>query len=259
MTYTPVRSAFAAAAALALLAVAACGNDDGGHAPPSGSSTAGVPAPIGELATFLSEIDAAGGCSQNLITGVADGIGALNTYGVNTQGARVDGTAEVASHAESSFEGVPACTFTIDPGNTDLPETLIIGGLTADRNIVLSPTTQPSMIEDDGVSESAGSGCTDLGVDRVAAAAAEVTATYGSGTADCENRSHNEIYDLSSRTFSIIGAGGYTTSSDGYFVAAADPDAARTGATSDLASVFGSWIQRGPREGSSTDFTRVIG
>lgn len=254
------RTALAAAAIIPLLLVSACGSEEPTSSSPTGSSTTNIPAPIGELGPFLAAIDDAGGCSDALVTGVTDGIGAINTYAKTGQGVPVDGTATVAEHTGTSIKGVPSCQFTIDPGNTDLPDTLIIGGLTAGQNVLLTKTTQPTMEVEDGVSSTDGDECPHVGVDRVAAAADSILSANDADM-DCvvNNKSHNGIINVSSLKVSLYGDAGYARSADGYYSAAIDPQARRLGLTSDLAGVFSNWIRRGPQKGTSTHFTLIVG
>lgn len=261
------RRTLAAAALFPVLALAAgCGDDQSPERPDQNSSTGtgsavSLPAPVGDVSEFLSGLVAVGGCSDALVTGVDVSLAAINAYGVNGQDQPVHGTAKVVAQQGSTSDGVPTCEFTIDPGNTDIPRTLIIGGLPAAQNVLLSATPTPTMADMYGeTSEAAPSSCTSVGLDKVAARAEAVLLTTDV-TPDCvtENGSHSEIYDIDTREVSITGAGGYAKSANGYFAAAVDIDAVRTGLTSDLSGVFAGWIQRGTDKGTVQDYTLIIG
>lgn len=239
-------------------------NPEASPAAPSAAAIPEVPAPIGALPPFLAAIDDAGGCSSRLVEGVAAGIAAINYYGRDIYGDRVAGTATVTDHQNDRVGDVPVCRFTIDPGNTDLPPLLITGGLTANKNTLLStPTPEPTVTaetdpwapttEDDVP-------CTSIGDDVVGEAAEALLVENDSQPVcgDSENRSDGGIFNVSTREVSLIGEGGHRHRADGYFAVAVDHHAVRVGRTADLATVFAQWIGRGPAKGSTSDFTLVI-
>lgn len=246
--------------AATVLSAAACGSDDSPSSPSSSSSTtqsdaAKVPAPIGELGPFLAAIDNAGGCSDALVAGIDDTVGALNVWGTNHAG-----TAKVTGHTWSRIAGVPACTFTIDRGNTDIPTTVIVAGLPSDQNTVLSKMPA-STFDPDGGYDTGTKVCSWLGTDKVAAAAAEIVKSNGSPKLVCgtENSSAASIISVDTQPLAITGRAGADSADDGWFVAVVDSSAARNGLTSDMSGVVANWFDRESQPGSERDYSTVGG
>lgn len=133
MRRTALRSAALVSSVAAVLAVAACGDssdDDNPTASPSTPTTVDqltLPDPIGDLDTFLAAMNAAGGCSDELVEGVSK----IVTFA----GGQVS-----SSRSSADPSGIPSCTFDIDAGTAKLVPTIVVAGLPASKNTVISPT-----------------------------------------------------------------------------------------------------------------------
>ncbi|KJR10437.1 hypothetical protein UG54_00070 [Gordonia sihwensis] len=211
-----------------------------------------IPAPIGPFTAFLAKIDDAGGCSDALVDGITDTIGALNVYGTSNAA----GTAEVTGHTDSRIEGVPTCTFTIDAGNTEFPTKLIIGGLPQDRNPIVSTPPPPTTPGDEYTSKS-DKPCPLQITDKVSAAAAQILKDNNAAALTCaENTSATGSLSVDTQPVGMTGrAASYGNTTDGFFVVAVDPNASRFGLTSSFTGTIVNWFDRESTPGNATNYT----
>jgi hypothetical protein len=103
---------------------AACGSSepDTNDSAPTSTTSVGRPAlpePVGDLPTFIAaQSGDSGACTDDLVSGLTAIVTNINYYSEDLAG---DGTATITEQTSSQIEGTPVCTFTIEPGNTDLP------------------------------------------------------------------------------------------------------------------------------------------
>lgn len=254
-------AAVAAAAAGIVVGVAACSNDNNSTPPSADSSSASpnatgrpaLPTTIGSTAGLIAMIDSDTPCTDTLTTGITRIIANTNFYDSDHPDA---GTAKIVNTRNDRVQGVPTCTFTIDPGNTTLPTTLRVGALTAAHNTLTSaPTTAAAQNPDSWEETSTAQthpGVGSTGWDRIAAAVnylgnpprvTEEFTSNGPPTGAFSTTAAGQI-NADGATFAARGiTTENTTPVDGYFITSTRSDATTTGEVGRVGNVIFDWMR----------------
>lgn len=256
---TTRRAAAAITAAAIVAAAAACSSDnnstpqatDSDSASPNSSGRPPLPATINSTSGLIATIDSDDACTDTLTTGVERIVANTNFY----DSAHPDaGTAKISHSQSGRVQGVPTCTFTIDPGNTTLPTTLRIGALTSAHNTLTrqpdSTTQSPDSWGNNPEQTHPGVGF--VGSDRVADAVTylgsppRVTEEFTSNTTPTGafNNSGAGVINADGATFAARGATAEnTTPVDGYFIVSTRAEATTTDEVGRVGSVIYDWMR----------------